>query len=232
MRTNKSIIWAAILIGGVSAVHFAWAQTPAGQAATSVIITWQAQNYFPADFPGKASVTPGSPVKASVEELSGNRLVNLGQAQVSWFVNDNLIQSGVGLKSIIFTASPDPTGLVNIRVQVQTGSGSNTSSISITASPPFAVIDYPAVQKNIPSGGKIVFTAWPYFFNVSSLSDLKFTWQLNGQTVTSSGNQLTLDIGTPQSSSQQMLPVTLTTQNIQNPLEFSRTVNVFNIIGK
>lgn len=227
MTSKKSIALAVIFVSGLALVHFAAAQT-----AASVIITWQAQNYFPADFPGKASITPGSQVKAAVEELSGNRLVNLSQAQISWFVNDNLIQSGVGLKSISFAANPDPNGLVNIRVQVQTGNSSNTNSISVTASPPFAVIDYPAVQKNIPSGSKVTFTAWPYFFNVNSLSDLKFTWQLSGQTITSSGNQLVLDVGTPLTANQQMLPVTLTTQNTQNPLEFSRTVSVFNIIGK
>ncbi len=212
------------LIGGLALDRPAAAQT-----APSIIITWQAQNYFPADFPGKARVTPGSRVAAAIDVVQGGKLLNPSSAQVSWFVNDGLVQSGLGLDRITFTASPDQNGLVTIRVQVQTSGGTYQNSVSILATAPFSVIDHPAVTPTVAAGSNVMLTAWPYFFNVSSLSDLKFTWQLNGQTYTSSGNQLTLQIGTPQSASQQMLPVTLTTQNTQNPLEFSRNISVLNI---
>lgn len=212
------------LVGGLAIIRPVVAQT-----APSVIITWQAQNYFPADFPGKARITPSSQVTAAIDMVQGVKLINLSSAQVSWFVNDALVQSGLGLTNITFTASPDANNLVSIRVQIQTGGGTYQNSISIQAVAPFSVIDHPSVTPNVSAGSSVTLTAWPYFFNVGSLSDLKFTWQVNGGTYTSNGNQLTLQIGTPQSVLQQTLPVTLTTQNTQNPLEFSRNISVLNI---
>jgi hypothetical protein len=222
-----------ILLAGMTAVVPLGTLTnrASAQTASSLIITWEANNYFPADFPGKAMITPGTPVTAAVEEVSGNKLADLAGAQISWFVNDNLVQSGLGLKSITFNASPDSNGLVTIRVQVQTPAGSFTGSASILATAPFSVIDYPSIAKTLPAGGNVSFTAWPYFFNVNSLSQLTFTWQLNGQTITSGNNQLLVQVNVPQTGSQSMLPVTLTTQNSQNPLEFSKNISVFNIIN-
>lgn len=220
----KKIFVSAITLAAVVLVGRAAAQT----AGTQLIVTWQAQNYFPADFPGKALMTPGSRVVAAVAATSGGKFVNLASAQVTWFVNDVLVQSGTGLESISFTANPNSSGLVTIRVQVQTASGTFSDSESALVVTPFSVIDYPSLGKTLPSGGKVTLTAWPYFFNVGSLSDLKFTWQLNGQTITSGSNTLTVDVGNPQGGNGP-LPVTLTTQNTQNPLEFGRTVNTFNI---
>ncbi len=223
----KTIVF-GIILGGT-----ALCLIPAvfAQVASPLIITWEANNYFPADFTGKAMITPGTPVTAAVEMVQGSKLVNLSGAQVSWFINDTMVQSGSGLKSITFTANPDSNGLVTIRVQVQTSAGSFTGSTSILATAPFSVIDYPSTAKTMPAGGNVTLTAWPYFFNVDSLSQLTFTWQINGQTITSGNNQLAVQVGTPQTGSQSMLPVTLTTQNSQNPLEFSKNISVFNIIN-
>ncbi len=227
----QKIILCAFLGALTATLLFGASVGPANaQTINPLVITWEANNYFPADFPGKAMITPGTQVMAAVEEIAGNKLINLSGAQIGWFVNDQLVQSGTGLKSISFTANPDPSGLITVRVQVQAAGGAQfQNAVSILASAPFAIIDYPSIGKTVPAGGTVTLTAWPYFFNVDSLDQLQFTWQTNGQNTTSNQNQLTLQIGSPQSPSQQMLPVTLTTQNTANPLEFSKTISIFNI---
>jgi hypothetical protein len=229
----KMVVLGLFLAGITTIIPFdTLTNRASAQTANSLIITWEANNYFPADFPGKAMITPGTPVTAAVEEISGNKLVNLASVQINWFINDKLVQSGLGLKSITFTANPDSNGLVTIQVQIQAPAGSLTDSVSILATAPFSVIDYPSIAKTLPAGENVTFTAWPYFFNVDSLSQLTFTWQLNGQTITSGNNQLLVQVNVPQTGSQSMLPVTLTTQNSKNPLEFSKNISVFNIINQ
>jgi hypothetical protein len=234
MNNSLKIVLGGLMLVSLTAVlplTTATGRVIAQTTNSSLIITWEANNYFPADFPGKAMITPGTPVTAAVEEIAGNKLVDLTGAQISWFINDKLAQNGTGLKSINFTASPDSNGLVTIRVTVQTPNNSLTDSVSILATAPFSVIDYPSLTNTLPAGGNVTLTAWPYFFNVRTLSQLTFTWQLNGQTIKSGNNQLLVQVNTPQIQSQQILPVILTTQNTQNPLEFSKNTSVFNIIN-
>ncbi|MGC9603240.1 MAG: hypothetical protein ABSF47_02105 [Minisyncoccia bacterium] len=193
-----------------------------GQTTNPVIITWQANNYFPASYTGKAAVTPGTLVMASVETYQNNKLADLTGADIRWYVDNELVGNGTGMKTISFSAKQQQGGYQNLRVSVNVGNAPFENSIQIPISQPTVVISFPSPDKTVRAGSQIDLVAIPFFFNVNSLSDLKFTWLINDQQTANQDNQVSISVGTPQSIYQNSIPVAVTAQNSNNPYEFNR----------
>ncbi len=196
----------------------------AGQSANPLIITWQANNYFPADYPGKAAATPNSPVIASVEMIQGGKLVNIAKSEIQWFLNNELLASGAGMKTASFSAKQRPEGYQLLKASVRINDNEIENSVRIPVTPPLVVINYPSFHESVRPGGRINLTAIPFFFNVSSLEGLNFDWRINNQKIETVGNRVTAEVGAPQSDYQNSVNVSVTTQNIDNPFEFNRGV--------
>ncbi|MCP6720114.1 MAG: hypothetical protein KJI72_02180 [Patescibacteria group bacterium] len=194
------------------------AQTP-GQ----VILTWQANNFYPADYTGKALATPNTPVTISAEVLRDGKLVNLSEGTFTWYVDEKFLNRAQGLKEIFFAVKKSAGDSHFIRVAIQLGNSFFESSIRIPVSKQIVVLESPYSNNLVRAGSQAVLQAIPYFFNIPSFQDLTFSWQINNDERKGSGNdnQLVLNIGTPQTPDQDVIRITTLVQNKNNPLEFS-----------
>ncbi len=195
-----------------------------------LIITWQANNYFPADYNGKALVTPNTLVIASAELVQNGKLADITGADIRWYVGNELAASGAGFKTLSFSAQQRPTGYQALRVSIKSGNSSFENSIQIPISQPNVVISIPSLGKTAKAGSQITLQAIPFFFNADSLRYLTFDWQINNRRVTGEGNKVTVKVGTPQSVYQNSIPVSVTVQNSDNPYEFNKGFIMLSII--
>ena len=199
-----------------------------GQTANPVIITWQANNYFPADYAGRAAVTPGTPVIASVEIIENNKLVDISKSDIRWYVNDEFKSGGSGLKTFSFITKQRGSGYETLRASVGVGDASFQNSVQINIVQPEVVLDAKSSDKTVRARTQLSLSAIPFFFNVDSLNELSFDWQINNERVSSNNNEVSVNVGTPNSQFQKSVPVTVTVKNSGNPYEFGRGfINLF-----
>ena len=194
------------------ALHFANAQT----AAPKFVVTWKASgSYIPSFYQGKALPTFGSKVTASLALVSNGQQLNLQSQTIYWYLNDNLVGGGVGATHITFTPTGAPPSISVLKVELPNWNGSFlVHAIQIPLLEPQVVIyaPYPAGQF---SGSPLTVSAYPYFWNTSSASNLSYTWSVNGETGTNTENpdqaQINLPGGTPAGTN---FAVALTVKNI------------------
>ncbi len=193
------------------------------QAPAQVILTWQANNFYPADYTGKALATPNTPVTVSTEILRDGKLIDLSKGTFTWYVDEKLLNRTQGLKEILFTVKKPVGDSHFIRVTIQSGNDFFESSIRIPVSQQIVVLESPYPNNIVRAGSQAVLQAMPYFFNIPSFQDLTFSWQINDGERGGNGsdNQLVLNIGTPQTPNQDKLRITTFVQNENNLLEFA-----------
>ncbi len=193
-----------------------------GQTANPLIVTWQANSYFPADYTGKVAATPNSPIIVSVELIQKGKLADITGADIKWYVGNLIIANGVGQKTASFAATQSGNGYQNIRVSVSVGNASFDNSVRIPIVKPSVVITSFLKNQSVKPGDEVVFQALPFFFNVDSIQKLAFFWQINNQSAAGDGNKLTIKVGTPKSDFQNSILVSATAQNSDNPYEFNK----------
>ncbi|MEK7464577.1 MAG: hypothetical protein AAB617_02240 [Patescibacteria group bacterium] len=192
------------------------------QSRPQVILTWQANNFYPSDYEGKALATKNTPISVSVEVIKDNKIIDLSRASFTWYLDEKSVTSGDGLKDYSFNITEPVGGEHFVRVQIRLGQELFEDSIRITVSPFLTVVSIPYPNGSIQQGDKVIIEAIPYFFNISSLGDLSFSWQVNNQKQESVGdNALSLIIGSISSQSQKIIQITTFVQNKKNQLEFS-----------
>ena len=89
------------------------------QENTQILLTWQANNFYPADYQGKPLATPNSRITVALEILKNNKFLNLNQANVFWLLDDKPIDNGRGLKEIGFVVKKQEGDNHVVRVTVQ-----------------------------------------------------------------------------------------------------------------
>jgi hypothetical protein len=194
------------------------AQTNSAQ----IILTWQAQNFYPADYPLKPLPTVRSAVVVSAEIVKNGKLADSSQTVFTWYIEDNFFDRGSGLNSILFTASQNDYKKNFVKVEAVYGDERLERTISIPITNPKIILNVPAPNREIFPNTKIDIQAIPYFFNVTSITDLIFSWQINGVRQNARGNDIALEIGTPQNAEQKTLNITATTQNRNDVLEITK----------
>ena len=193
-----------------------------GQTTNPLIVTWQANNYFPADYMGKAAATPNSPIIVSVELVQKGKLADITGADIKWYADNSIIANGAGQKTVSFAATQSENGYQNVRVLVDAGNASFENSVRIPIVKPSIVITSFLKDQSVKPGDEVAFQALPFFFNVDSLKKLTFFWQINNQSAAGDGNKLTIKVGTPKSDFQNSILVSATAQNSDNPYEFNK----------
>lgn len=181
------------------------------------LITWKTTgSYIPSFYQGKALPTYGANITASLELVSpqGKRL-DLSQQTIYWYENDNLVGGGIGVQSVTFPPLGDAPNTINLRVTIPNYNGAYlVHAINIPMVLPEAVI-YAPYPNGQSSQNSIGVTALPYFFNISSPSNLSYAWSVNGQNGANTENpeaaQITLPQGTPSGTG---VDISL---NIENP---------------
>jgi len=211
---KKSIYPFTVLLG-LLLVATASAQTVSPQ----VILTWHANNFYPADYEAKPLATPNTPISVSVAVIKNSKLLDLSQATIMWYVDENLVNPGTDPEEITFTATKSAGDAHFVRVKVITQTDSYDGSINVPVVNPQIILPVPYENQTVPAESTVSLQAIPYFFNVSALQDLSFFWKVNDQDISGNDNQLALQTG---SSHGQTLQVNLLAQNQKNQLEYSR----------
>ncbi len=213
----RKIIFFTIVAVSLGVSTTALAQTAA--AKPKVIITWIANSYAPPTFGGKVLPTAGSLVSASVALLDGGRLIDLSKETIYWYLDNNFLSGGPGLRGISFRAPDVAGGTVSLRAEIPNYSkGSQLKTISIPVASPEAVIEIPFPSKKFYSSS-IKLVGQPYFFNIGSASGLNFSWSINGQTPSGAENPQSLNIKIGNLAVGSSLSVSLVIQNVSNQFE-------------
>lgn len=191
---KKIILAAVILFCAVSYARFSSAQTVGNDYA---FLTWHANNFYPADFAGKPLPALQSTVDVSVTYVSNKKLQDLSQKNITWYLDGDYYQGGVGLSEVSLPINRGFGTSYSLRAAFQTDSGEVSAIAIIPIFKAMTVIDAPFPNLAVPQGTSITLSALPYFFGVSSINNLSFSWAVNGiAQPAESGGTLTLDIGT------------------------------------
>lgn len=221
-RYNR-ICLKSILI--LSAVTFSIGVTSAQTIKNDrVILTWRANNFYPANYQGKALATPNTPITISAELTRNNKLLDLAQANFIWYVDEKFLTSGRAIKEILFPVKKLNGDDYFVRVKIDLGGEQFETAIHIPVSGQGLIIESPHPRQLVKTDAKIGLEAIPYFFNVPSIKDLIFSWQVNDKDlVGGSDNKITINIGRPITQDQRTIKVVGSVQNRINPLESART---------
>lgn len=212
----KEILAATVLL-----VPFLFFGLTSAQAPPQVILTWAANNFYPSDYPGKALATPNASVSVAAEVLRNGKLLDLSAADFTWFADEKTVGRGRGLKETSFVAEKTAGNDVFVRVIIEIGEETLENSLRIPIESPVVVIETPLPNRKIAAGETVTLESIPYFFNISSLFDLKFLWQINDVRKESDGeNSIVLNVGSPQAEDQKTIRITSLVRNKRNPLEF------------
>lgn len=143
------------------------------------ILTWEAKNYYPNDYAGRALVTPWTKVVVGVEVLNGGKLLDISSADIAWRLDDATLDRGVGMKEVSYVAKKSAGSSQTVRVTISTGGADIVGAIDVSISKPKVTIVAPFTDNVVRGGGQLSFEAIPYFFNVDSDRELSFFWNLN-----------------------------------------------------
>ena len=157
------------------------------QGATSepqLIISWQAKNYTPAWYTGRALPVPGNQINATVDLVGANgHIVDLSKTQIYWYVDHQYAAGGIGLQNISLT-TPNSIG-ATVAIEARLPNYQDVvvlKTVSVPVVPPKAVIDVPFPGSTISNQEGILY-AWPFFFSIPSPDSLVYTWQVNNRTI-------------------------------------------------
>ena len=190
-------------------------------ASAQVLISFEAKNFTPRDYIGKNLPIKNTLVEVGFELILENKIQDLGQSRIFWYLDEKLIQRGNGLKQIAFRTD-NPVGsphFVRIVVNHKNREYENTLIVPIVepkiifTTPKFLLV------------GENVISAAPYFFNAEKIEDLNFLWFINAEEK-SREQKLILNLKPPLPVEPELLKINiaLAITNKQNPLEVKRQV--------
>lgn len=164
----------------------------AGLAQTSEpipVITWKARSYVPAEFPGKPLPISNTPILASLEVFVNGKKADISGYRIYWYLNNRLIDRGVGLQSVSVRAPQLLSGgIASLRAKIDDYPGFPISkNVDIPVVSPSAVIER-SVSGNTFFSKTLELEAVPYFFNVTDIPFLSFSWKVNGEVVSAAEN--------------------------------------------
>ncbi len=220
MKKWIHIILSLALFVSLAVISRSSAETVTGQ----VVITWQANNYFPADFSGKSLPAPYTEIVVSAELVQNNKLVDISGVEIRWFVDDKFLKSGAGLKTISFYAGQEDDGYASVRATVITKNGSFQNALQIPIVPPEIVLSYKSPTNTIKPDSQITVEVIPFSFSIQSPGDLTFFWSVNGTQTNTKAGTLSLNVGMPQTVSQNTIQISVSAQNNRNPIEIAKTL--------
>jgi hypothetical protein len=195
------------------------------------IISWKAINYVPADYKGKILVSKNSDIEISFDVLDNSKFIDISEQEVKWYINNNLLESGVGLKTIKFTVVDNKDQFVEISIPNYNDSKYKNADlgaiITIPSARPEVVINAPYQNKTMNINIKEnIFQVLPYFFGISNLNQLKIDWTVNGADIIGETNRpdilnLTMDTkgGVEEGFN---IDIRVFVQNLADQLQFTR----------
>lgn len=215
---------AAVLLFGIGAFS-----THAQTAPTQAYVTWKASNFYLASFSGKALPSNGTSVALAVAVTRNGTLIDIGQANVVWDVDGKFLSGGVGQRTAAFIASKGAGDSYFAHVTVTLGGETIEGAAQIPVTGPVVVLDMP-YPNGTAHGDTITLRALPFFFSASSLSDLSFSWFIDGtEKNTGSDNELTINAGGGDSTLSRVFHAIVNAQNERNPVETASAREQFTV---
>lgn len=208
-----------------------------------IILTWSSDTYVPSDYIGKALPAKGSVVEIAANVFSQN--VCPRELVYNWFLDGRMQknESGKGKQVFKFNIG-ESSAKKSVKVAIKNQEGfviGESPSLNLKSWKTEIVFGTNAFLSEclgsvlgyqIYSNEKIVFTAWPYFFDIKSVDELNYQWALGGkdavQTDKENPNVLTVEIGQLISSFTQEL--TVEAENKNNPLQRTKLTAEINFI--
>jgi len=175
-----------LLVIGVLILPLGLRAIPVKAAAEpDILITWKPLVYTPPGFEGRILPVANARIVASVTVVDNGRVADLSGQTIYWYLNDEFIEGTANKRTVEFRAPAEPNSRMDLRVEIPTygNSGGILKTVEIPLLQPVVVIDAP-FQKKMVSGESFQVHALPYFFNVSRLSYLKFSWSADGKSAT------------------------------------------------
>lgn len=166
-------------------------------------LTWESDGMIPIEYQGKALPARFAVIKVSVQPLiysakNGNYL-NSDQWSYRWYVNDNLINEGVGLKSIRFRPKDFNKNSYNVKVSILTSASSQPveKTITINLAQPAVFFRIFGEKKIVQSqysgsGSLLQLEAVPFFFGGDDPKQLHYMWRINNERVSNLDNERVL----------------------------------------
>lgn len=194
------------------------------QSISQPVISWQANNFFPSDYVGKALPSTGTRVSLSVMVIKGAKVLDLSGARIFWYVDEKLI-SREDEPTVAFAVTKRGGDSHFVRVVVESKDGKFENSTRVPVVRPSLAVGIPYPNNTVPQNSELRLRAIPFFFNVSSLDGLKFSWRVGEERITSvSENELVLKVGKPLSELQRNLLLTASAENVGNPGEIGEEI--------
>jgi len=190
---------------------------PALAYGQEFLFNWEGDSFVPGFYQGKRMVTDNSSLNMSFEVIENDRLVNINNKGVEWYVDGKLAQKGLGLQKITTNGFDVSRSDISVRVLIKNYRGNNLEkNFIIPKVIPKVVIERNFINNTVLAGVNII-KAWPLFFNVISLQDLTINWFSNntrqsGQDV-ENPNVLELDIPVDNRRSTLYLSTTVINKN-------------------
>jgi hypothetical protein len=197
-----------------------YAQAQTSTSKSQLVLTWQANNFYPADYAGKASATPDTPVTVSAEILSDGKLIDASLINFNWTLDGKFLARGQGVKETSFKVLKGEGEFHVVGVSAQTKNGQTDSSLMIPVERPHLALEVPYPEKILVAGKDAAIQAIPYFWNITSFDKLVFFWTVNGGLERGiNGNSAVISVGQPNNESEKTLFLSIFAQNQANPLE-------------
>lgn len=216
MKNKKQTAIVLFLLAVLAGAHFAAAQNP-----TEIILTWQAMNFYPSDYKAKAVASLNTPVVVSATAVKNDRIRDLSDATITWYLDNKFFNRGKGLREIIFNVKKSAGNEYLVKAEVDFGNEFAEKTFSIPVGSQKVVIDTPLPNRSVSLGDKVILGAIPYFFNVGSFDEITFGWKINNTTREEGKSQVVLEVGTNPDLSGEEIKVFLLARNVTKLLEIA-----------
>lgn len=190
-----------VLLCGTLAFCLSFFPARAEQKIGELHLTWKTASYTPPGYRGKALPTPGSVIGVSAILVENGRSVSLLNQRVRWYVNDEIIKSGVGeIDLMTFVPTTGGDEYLDVRADLPDYAGlGGLQSVRIPIVRPDAVISHP-YPKGEFSGNTLALRARPFFFNTTDPSRLRYEWSFNDQSPKNTEDPEYLSVSVPENT--------------------------------
>jgi hypothetical protein len=201
--------------------------TKAQQVNPQFLFSWQPTNsYVPSFFTGKILPNAQSQIAATFELILNGKPIDLSNENIYWYLNNNLIGSGIGIQQLTFPLFGIPPQMENLRIELPNySSGYLMYEIDLPFIRPSVIISAPYYNNTI-NGSDATITALAYYFN-DNQNNLIYNWSINGQTGSSAENPNILHIMIPTGSAENStMAILLQIKNINGNEKISNSLNL------
>ena len=224
LSTKTFISTAALVFLALPSFAFGITLTRAPQIPPQILLTWSASNFYPSTYRGRALPTPGTPVTVSVALLQNGKFADLSNTSIAWYKNEERLDGGTGLTQVTFQPRSGEVGNNFIRAELSMGTSTIDQSVLVPVVNPSVAIEIPYPNSLVTANSDVTLRATPFFFNISSLQDLLFYWQVGDvKKDMGSNNSISVTIGSPFSGDQRKIPISSYIQDKKNMTTIIKT---------